>query len=160
MFMKTAIIYSSKYGTTEKVARIIARKIEAENDVTLIPLADTPAPDISGYEKIILGTSIYAGKSRANMRKFCKKYGSVLNEKIIGLFVCGMQSAKKAEELRDAYPEKLHNIAKAEDYMGGEFLLEKMNFLVSQFVRRLEKTEISVSKLDYDAIDVFSNKMK
>lgn len=157
--MKTAIIYSSKYGTTEKVAKIIAQRIEAENDVALISLADTPAPDISGYEKIILGTSIYAGKSRANMRKFCKKYDSVLEKKIIGLFVCGMQSAKKTEELRDAYPEKLHSIAKAEDYMGGELLLEKMSFLVSQLVRRMEKTNISVSKLDSTAIEAFSNTM-
>ena len=48
--MKTAIIYASKYGTTEKVAGSIANKLKETNEVKLFSLRKNPNPDISGYE--------------------------------------------------------------------------------------------------------------
>ena len=157
--MRTAIIYSSKYGTTEKVANMIAEKIRTNNDVTLISLSSTSKPDLSSYEKVILGTSIYAGRPGIKMWKFCQKHRDILQSKTIGLFICGMQSAKKDAELRGAYPEYLHSIVKAEDFMGGELLFEKMSFFRHRIMKRMTKADTSVSKLDNTAIDAFSKIM-
>lgn len=157
--MRTAIIYSSKNGTTEKVANMIAEKIRTNNDVTLISLSSTSKPDLSSYEKVILGTSIYAGRPRIKMRKFCRRYRDILQSKTIGLFICGMRPTNKEAELRGAYPEYLHSIAKAEDFMGGELLFEKMPFFRRRLMKRMSKNDTSVSKLDRTAIDAFSEAM-
>ena len=157
--MKTAIVCSSKYGTTKKVAVLIAEKITSDNDVVFMSLSDNPKPDLSPFEKVILGTSVYAGKPRKDMVKFCRQYQSVLESKVIGLFVCGMQWKNKEQELKDAFPEYLHNIAKAEVFVGGELLLEEMNFFERALIKKMVKTDKSVSKLDYEAIDSFSEKM-
>ena len=158
--MRTAIIYSSKHGTTEKVANMIAEKISTSNDVTLISLSSTSKPDLSPYEKVILGTSIYAGRPTIKMRKFCRRYKDILQSKTIGLFVCGMRPANKEAELQGAYPEYLHNIAKAEDFMGGKLLFEKMPFFRRRIMKRMAKTDTSVSKLDNTVIDQFSINIK
>lgn len=160
--MKTVIIYSSKRGTTGKVANMVGGKIVSDNDVTLIALSKEPMPDISAYGKVILGTSIYAGKPSSSMTKFCGRNKSVLENKVIGLFVCGIQSRsnKKEAELKNAYPDYLHAIAKAEDFMGGELLLEEMSFFERKLMEQIAKTDTSVSRLDNAAIDAFSDKMK
>lgn len=116
--MKTAIIYSSKNGTTEKVANMIVEKIGTEDDVSLISLRKTSSPDLSSFEKVILGTSIYAGKPRSEMSKFCNQYRNILESKTIGLFVCGMQPAKKEVELKGAYPEYLHSLKQRLSWVG------------------------------------------
>lgn len=59
--MKTAIIYYSKKGTTQKVAKIISEKLNSEED--LINLKQNTPLDISSYDRIIIGTPIYAGNS-------------------------------------------------------------------------------------------------
>lgn len=159
---KTAIVYSSKYGTTEKVAGMIAEKIADSNDVTLISLVDVPMPDISGYDKIILGTSIYMGKPRDEMKKFTKNNESAFVGKIVGLYVCGGEKRedKKQKELQGAYPDYLHNMALAEGFMGGEYNFEKMSSMEKKVIKMKAKTKESASFLDYDAIDVFSSKIK
>ena len=62
--MTTAVIYSSKTGNTKKVAEYIAQKINAK----AINVKD--CTDISGYDKIILGCGVYAGKPSKIMRQF------------------------------------------------------------------------------------------
>jgi menaquinone-dependent protoporphyrinogen oxidase len=61
--MKTAIIYASKHGTTEKVAQAIADKLKKTTDVELFSLKKNPNPKISEFDMIILGSPIYAGQS-------------------------------------------------------------------------------------------------
>lgn len=159
---KTAIIYSSKYGTTEKVAKMIAEKIAGNNEVTLIALNDDPKPDISTYNKVILGTSIYKGKPRSNMKDFYKNNQATFENKIIGLFICGgaTKEQDKQKELKNAYPGYLHKVAIAESFIDGEYQLDKMSTIEKIMIRMKEKVKESVSNLDYDAIDVFSSKMK
>ena len=160
--MKTAIIYSSKYGTTEKVANMIAEKIAETNDVTLIALNDNPTPDISGYDKVILGTSIYMGKPRDNMKDYSKKRQVAFEGKIIGLFICGGETRqdKQAEELKKAYPDYLHDMALAEGFMGGEYNLEKMGTIERKVIKMKAKVKESKSFLNYEAIDAFATQMK
>ncbi len=160
--VKTAIVYSSKYGTTEKVAKMVAEKMAENNDVTLIALNDNPRPDITAYSKVILGTSIYVGKPRENMKEFCKNNHAAFEGKTIGLFVCGgeMSEEKRQEELKNAYPDYLHEAAVAENFMGGEYQLDKMSFVEKKVIQMVKKVRESASNLDYDAINVFSIKMK
>jgi len=156
--MKAAIIYVSKHGATEKVASSIAEKLSGE----LFSLNKNPNPDISGFETVILGSSIYAGQASGKMKAFCKANESVLLQKKIGLFVCGMQPDKEQrdKELKDAYSEALHEKSIASGFLGGEFSFEKMNFFERLIIKKIAKTTESVQQIDWDAVDDFVKKIE
>ena len=160
--MKTAILYASKHGTTEKVAISIADKLKETNEVELFPLKKNPHPDISGFEWVIIGSSIYAGQAAKEVKAFCKMNESVLLQKKTGLFVCGMypNRAEQEKELKEAYPEVLLENAAATGFLGGEFLFEKMNFFERFIARMIAKTKISVHRINWKAIDCFVGKLQ
>ena len=155
--MKIIIIYASKYGTTEKVAGMIAGKLKETNEVTLVSLKGNPNPDISGFELVILGTPIYAGQANKKMKTFCLANQAVLLQKKTGLFVCGMEidRAKRAKELEDAYPEGLRNAAMATGFLGGAFLFERMNFIERFIIKKITKTDKTVHRILSNEINVF-----
>lgn len=156
--MKTAIIYYSKHGTTERVAHLIGEKFT--NEVAYISLRECPKPDIRTYDRIILGTSIYAGTPSRKVTQFCNKNQSLLWEKVIGLFICCMNKDKEAEEMGNAFPEYLQRLAIPKAILGGEFLFDKMNCIERFITRKVTKIESSVSSLRYDAISAFADKIK
>ena len=159
--MKIAIIYTSKYGTTEKVAGSIAEKLMEKNDVEMFSLKKNAKPDISGYEMLILGTSIYAGNASKKIKNFCIENESVLLQKKTGLFVCGMHNDKEQQEkeLKEAYPEVLQRNATATGFLGGAFIFEQMNFFERMIIKKIAKTSISIQKIDWEAIDKFVKKL-
>jgi menaquinone-dependent protoporphyrinogen oxidase len=152
--MKTAIIFTSKHGTTAKVAQMIAERLTG-NQVSLFNLKEDKHPDLASFEGIILGTSVYAGASSKTMQRFCKKHLDTLTTKRMGLFVCGMEPNKEKQrlELENAYPSLLFNHATTKHFLGGEFLFEKMNFFERAIIKRIAKTDKSVSQIKEDEIE-------
>lgn len=63
--MKTAVIYTSKIGNTGKAAERIAKAIGAD----CIKLGKQDV-DISQYERVILGSGVYAGSISKAMDRF------------------------------------------------------------------------------------------
>lgn len=156
--MKTAIIYYSKHGTTEKVAQLIVKHLGSKTE--FISLKEHNNPDIQTYDKIILGTSIYAGAPGKLMSQFCKKNRLLLEQKVIGLFICCMNQKQETEEISNSFPEYLHKESVAEAVLGGEFLFDKMNFIERFITKKVAKTDSSVSNLRYNEIKEFADKMK
>ncbi|MDR1403575.1 MAG: flavodoxin domain-containing protein [Tannerellaceae bacterium] len=154
--MKTAIIFTSKHGTTEKVVQMLAKRLTG-NQVSIIDLKKEQHPNVDSYDAIILGTSIYAGASSKTMQRFCKENIESLKQKRLALFVCGMEpdSAKQRRELANAYPPELHGYAVSNCFAGGEFLFEKMNFFERAIIKRIAKTDKNVSQIKEDEVDRF-----
>jgi len=127
----------------------------------LFSLKKNPNPDISEFETVILGTSIYAGQASGKMKAYCKANESVLLQKKTGLFVCGMHPDKEQQEkeLKDAYPEILQEKAVATGFLGGEFLFEQMNFFERLIIKKIAKTTTSVHQIDWEAVDEFVGKL-
>lgn len=153
--MKTAIIYYSKKATTQKVAKIISEKLNSQEG--LIDLKNKPFIDISTYERIIIGSPIYAGNSHNKVKKFIASNLNLLLNKEIGLYVCGMErdEAKQREELARAYPKELIDKAKSIQFLGGEFLFENMNFFEKMIIKKIAKTDKSISEINHQNIDRF-----
>ncbi|GHS92588.1 flavodoxin [Bacteroidia bacterium] len=154
--MKTAIIYTSKHGTTAKVAQIIAGRLTG-SQVSIIDLKKVKCPDLNSFDGIILGTSIYAGTSSKTMQRFCKDNIAVLTQKRLALFVCGMEpdTSKRQHELTNAYPQELDQQAVSTCFAGGEFQFEKMNFFERAIIKRIAKTDKSISQIDEESINRF-----
>jgi menaquinone-dependent protoporphyrinogen IX oxidase len=154
--MKTAIIYTSKHGTTAKVAQMIAERLTG-NQVSIIDLKKDKRPDINSFDGIILGTPIYAGTPSKAMQRFCKENFETLKQKRLALFVCGMEpdSVKQQQELANAYPQELYGYAVSTCFAGGEFQFEKMNFFERAIIKRIAKTDKSVSQIGEKDIEKF-----
>ena len=85
--MTTAVIYSSKLGATRKVAEYIADKIGAE------AINVKNCTDISGYDRIIIGSGVYAGRPSKAIIRFVEANKEKLSA--ASLFVCCMYNDEK-----------------------------------------------------------------
>jgi menaquinone-dependent protoporphyrinogen oxidase len=155
---KVAVVYSTKHGTTEKVAQHIATLLGG--DVTLVSLEDSRNPDMAAYDCVVVGGSIYAGKIRGKVASFCAKNLSVLLQKQVVLFVCGMNYKEYDAELRKAFPEQLRSHAVWAGVVGGEFYIDRMNFFERFLIRKISGVTASVSKLDYDKIEELASAIR
>lgn len=158
--MKTAIVYKTRHGTTEKVAYMLAKRLtDSGDEVRVIDLAKTRHPHLNGYEKIIVGGSIHVGRIQREIKTFCERHAELLLNRKLGLFICCMETdeAKRQREFEDAFPKELKAHASAKGIMGGEFLLEKMNFIERLVVRKVAHTRESVYDIDTDALEKFIN---
>lgn len=158
--MKIAIIFSSKHGTTAKVAQQLGEKLGEE--ITLINLKDHKKPNINNYDACILGTAIYAGNPIKSIKNFSLKNKDHLINKPLGLFICGMDpgTEKQQEEMKAAFPAELLNHAKSKYYLGGEFIFEDMNFMERFIIKKISKVDKSVSLIHHDNIQKFAEEFK
>lgn len=156
--MQTLITYCTTHGCTETVARELKQLLG--QDVTLCNLKKEKAPDLSQFERIIVGGSIHAGQIQKRIKNFCRINTAELQTKELGLFICCMDEGEEARiHMNNAYPEELLQHAKATACLGGEFNFQKMNFLEKFIVKKVAKIDHSTSKMDRQAIRKFSNRM-
>ena len=83
--MRTLILYSSKYGFTERVAKILADHIDG--DVVVERCVKDYSVDLTKFDNVIMGSSIYVGKPNIALLDFCDSYQRLLMNKKIGFFV-------------------------------------------------------------------------
>lgn len=153
--MKTAIIYATKHGTTEKCVAILAKKITGPVDVT--NLKKDQAHDLTQYDKVIIGGSIYVGQIQKEIKDFCSKNMAVLQNKRLGLFICCMQQGDQAmTQLDNSFPRELQDVAVTRESFGGEFVFKKMNFLERFIVKKVAKTDRDTSFLAEEKIEQFA----
>ncbi|MDP8227383.1 MAG: flavodoxin domain-containing protein [Candidatus Celaenobacter polaris] len=148
--MKNCILFITKHGSTEKAALLLKEKLKADTDI--INLKDVKKPNISDYDTVILGASIYIGKIQKLMRKFIKENLNELFKKNIALFIMAGQKERAQETLKNAFPATLFDHAFAKEHFGYEMILEKMNFLEKAATRAQGVTE-SKSEIMHDAIE-------
>lgn len=150
--MQTAIIYVSNHGTTEKIAKYISENI-GKDKTTLINIKKYSNINLDNFTHIIIGGSVHAGQVQTRLKKFVNTYKSVLLTKKTALFLCGMNEPEYNKQLENAFPESLRLSARTVKMVGGEFLLEEMNFIEKAIVKRIAKVKESVSKINYEEID-------
>lgn len=157
--MKVAIVYCTHHGTTEKVARLLAQKLE-QHQVSIYDLGKTPDPAIRYYDQIIIGGSIHVGMIQKKVKRFCEKNLELLLEKEVGLFICCMLAENQKTQFERAYPAILRAHSKAHGYLGGEFIFERMNLLEKLMVNVVAKTHESISRIHYASIDRFLKELE
>ena len=156
--MNTLIVYASKYGCTEKCVELLSKKLNREVDI--MNLKKSIDIDISKYEKIIIGGSIYIGRIQKEVTEFCSKNIEELKKKRIGLFICGMQEGDIINtELNENFSPALIKIADAKECFGGEFNFDKMTFIEKFIVKKVSKVTSNKSNILEDNIHKFAQAM-
>ena len=106
----TAVIYKSIYGTTEKYAEIISRKLGAR----LINLKTEKKINLDEFDTVIFGGGIYAGDVNG-VKSFFSGREKLINKNII-ICTCGISTPDTRAEsvnsaVKKALPDSLKNKA-------------------------------------------------
>ncbi|MFP4487682.1 MAG: flavodoxin domain-containing protein [Bacteroidales bacterium] len=156
---KILIIYQTRYGTTSKATDYLVSKLE-NAEITINNLRKEKMPDLSSFDKIIIGGSIRAGMIQPGIKKFIRKNLDLLLSVPAGLYLCCMEEDdKRIKQFNDSFPEQLREHATATGFFGGEFNFDRLNFLEKKIVSKAAGIEESVSKIDYPAIDKFAEQI-
>ena len=150
MNKNTLIVYGTKHGSVENCASILAKKLGGK--VEIKNLKQGIEFDLSKYDRVIIGGSIYMGRIQKQVTQFCLKNIDSLKEKKIGVFICCMNKNNEEKQLMASFPNELLNIAVAKDCFGGEYRVKKMSFfekfITKAVTKKLSKDDKSSSALD------------
>jgi menaquinone-dependent protoporphyrinogen oxidase len=85
---RTLVIYASKHGSTEDVARWIGSYLRDQgHDVDVRDAA--LVPDVEPYDAVIVGGSLYMGRWHADARAFLRLRRAALDERELAVFALG-----------------------------------------------------------------------
>jgi menaquinone-dependent protoporphyrinogen oxidase len=94
--MKVLVAYASKMGGSKEIAEGIGTALADRGlpvDVSAAENADAP----SGYDAVIVGSGLYAGRWRKPARRFVKKNAAALRERPVWFFSSGPLDASAAQ---------------------------------------------------------------
>jgi len=154
--MSTIIIYSTKHGAAARCAEML--KDSAKNEITVKSAKEIASPD--GFDRVILGASVYVGKIQPEMIEFCRKNREALLKKELGLFICSGDHSESGREYLKLFGNDLHAHATAKELFGDEIHWETMNFMEKLAMRIIKKSKGSSSNLETGNIDAFAMKME
>ena len=157
--MKTLILYATKYGAAGEIAKRIA---ERTDDAMIHDLKQKPIPDFSGFDYVIVGSSIYAGMIRKEAKAFLFENAGALRGKKIGLFLSGMDVDDEKEKIyfKTNFSPELLQSAKAKMLPGGIYDPQKANFAERAIFKLAAKQSAYSDKIDHDKITRFTEEMK
>ena len=131
---------------------------QMKDDLHIVNLEGFPDPDLSGYDRVVIGGSIHMGGIQKDLRKYCERNLEKLLEKKLGLFLCCLYEGDIAKkQFEEAYPEVLRQHASAIGMFGGEISFDKMNALEKMIVKKVAKVAQDVSRLNHLAIKEFAS---
>lgn len=149
--MKTLVLFSSKYGTTEKCVRKLATEIKGRVDV--VNIKTDSIKELDSYDNVIIGGSIYAGTLNKEIKKQIEEKAELLKSKNIGLFLCCQDKQKAVTEFMTLnFPEWIIEKAFVKAHLGHEIKLEAMNFFERNLLKHVMKVKESYSQIDNEEI--------
>lgn len=144
--MKTLIVYGSTYGYARECAQRLAQALGGE--VTAADADKERIPDISGFDAVIAGGSVYMGQVQKGVKKFCEDNAAELSGKRLGLFLCCGLPENFEQNAKNIFPEALREKAAAIECFGGELRTEKMKFMHRTISNMMKKTNEKEGKQD------------
>jgi menaquinone-dependent protoporphyrinogen oxidase len=124
------VAYASKHGSTEDVAREIASTLRRGGNVVYVHAAETVA-DVSSYDAVVLGGSLYMGRWHRDARRFLDLHHDALERVPFAVFALGPSSMEKAADSRKQLQHALDGAHAAPDVVaifGGVIDPARMRF--------------------------------
>ena len=156
--MKTLIIYATKNGSVEEVAHLIKQKLKG--NIKLVNAKKEKVEDISNYDNIIIGSSIYFGQIDRKIKNFIFLHRPEILHRKFGFFILAAEPKTEIMEkqMKDAIPHDLYNKALAVSVVGSQIKLEKFSWLVVLILKYFRKIKNSYKDIDQTKISDFVEK--
>lgn len=161
--MKILIAYSTKTGTTEICARMLANEL-ARHNVEIVNLG-IDCPNISEYDIVIIGGDIRIGKLNKISRSFIEKNKYELSMKKSAYFICNGFNDESDNYFKKAFPAGIIENSIFHDSFGGELKLEKQKGIDKLLVKIMlkaneENDEFAMPNILTESINRFADKIK
>jgi len=142
---KSLVTYASKYGATREIAEKIGSVLhQAGLQADITPVKEVR--ELSGYQAVILGSSVYVGKWQKEAVEFIQKTESTLAQLPVWLFSSGPTGDGDPAELLEGWrlPEELHPVVeriRPRDIavFGGYINQDKVNLIEKMAVKNIVK---------------------
>ena len=134
--MKVLVTAASKHGSTTEIAETIATVLEKRGfDVAL--KSATAFTSIQGYDAVVIGSAVYAGRWRDEAKEFVERYSEELKERDVWLFSSGPlgDPLKPDEDPADAAKMIAMSGARGHKVFAGKLDKEKLNLAERAVVR-------------------------
>lgn len=156
----TLIVFASEHGTVKKYVRKLFELLDGKVDICDLNQRRT-VPDLSIYDTIIVGGSIYSGNIQQSVADFCNENIHFLQTVRLGLFVTSAYSGERGQQQLDAaFPAELNEKAIVRDYFGGEIDKSKLSFWERIIAAQLIEDDNLILQLSIDKIHRFVNRLK
>ena len=156
--MSILIAYRTRYGTTERYARLLADRLPGESRLADLGHASRLSP--GDYELILIGGPIYGGTILPGISSFCERHREELLSRPVGLFICCLYEGERAQaQLDSAFPDWLSLHAFGRWALGGEVRLDRLNLLDRFLVRGLIRVERDIAKMRPEAVEPIARRV-
>jgi menaquinone-dependent protoporphyrinogen oxidase len=155
--MKTLILYATKHGAAHEIARRIASKI---NGAILHDLKQGGIPSLSDFDSVIIGSSVYAGAVRKEVKTFLSQNTGALRGKKLGLFLCGLDISKEEEYFNANFSPDILQAAEAKSFLGGIFNPKKAGFIERMIMKAVTKQSEYIDDIDDKRLALFAEVMR
>ncbi|HUX13566.1 MAG TPA: flavodoxin domain-containing protein [Spirochaetia bacterium] len=156
--MKSLIVYASRYGTTAECARRLSELLPGES--RLVDIRKEKKLSFEGYDSVVIGGPIYAGKISHEISAFCDYNQKEIERRRVGLFICCLYDGEKAQvELNEAFPAWLNAHALGRHAFGGAIKMSKLNFIDRFLIRKIAGSEKDINSVKQDRIDQLAHEL-
>ncbi|MEL7498648.1 MAG: menaquinone-dependent protoporphyrinogen IX dehydrogenase [Planctomycetota bacterium] len=170
--MKTLIVYYSKYGQTEKIAKRIATVLEQHGEqVQIVDANQQKSVDsIDGFERVLIGSPIYSGSHSRQVKKFISRFKSKLSEKQTAFFSVsasaagGEEQRANATQCMDQFLEQCQFQPDFRTILPGSLPYSKYNWFVRMLMKWIVSrdggdtdTSRDYEYTDWDEVERFAN---
>ena len=155
--MKALILYATKYGAAREIAEQIAKMM---NDAAIHDLKQNGIPDITEFDCVIIGSSVYAGSIRKEAKTFVIKNANLLRNKKLGLFISGIGESGEKKYFSDNFPQDILQTAKTTSFLGGIFDPQKAGAIERFIIKIVTKQSGYLNTISKEKIKMFAEAMR
>lgn len=159
--MKGIIIFTSKTGVTQDVAKYIQSKLHF--DIELVDVSKKiKEMDVSSYDFCIVGSPTYISMASKQVKDFVRSNIQTLLSRSLYIFMIGANDeVNLTETLPQSYPQEIVSHAKVSEFLGGELRYDKLGFLKRFLLQQIEKAKVKENpnhkspSIFWDKVDQF-----
>lgn len=150
--MRLLLAYATKYGTVERIAERVRENLSVPCD--LFDLKSTPSPPIEQYDVVLTGGSIYAGRIRPQVTRFCERHQNDLLARRVGLFIsCLFDQERGEQQLQDNFPGWLLAHAFGRYNVGGAVHFSRLRLVDRLIMQKVGKVSSDLNQVNDEVID-------
>ena len=146
------IIFATKHGATEEIASRIAAQIQS---AAMFNVNSKDALPFDDFDCVILGSPVYAGCIKAELKAFIKKHEKTLLGKRLGLFISGLDKSNTEKTFKENFSMAILKHAVSTAFLGGIFDPQKVGGL-GRFIMRVAKHKEFTDTIDDEEIKRFA----
>lgn len=172
--MNAIIIYHTKYGQTEKIAKRISQVIESQQVATeVFSVSELDSrTSFEEFDLVLIGAPIYLGDHSKKVARLIKKNLEVLNNRLSAFFSVSLSAGGNENQRNDAagcvnkFLEKTQWTPQITGLFGGGLPYRKYNWFIRMLMKWISgraggstDTSLNHEYTDWQQVDTFANEL-